>query len=267
VNKGENMGSGKRIVVRPAGPYLVYGRVPLVRKIQIVSEYGEPLAWKKGKSFKVGETYTLCRCGHSRRKPFCDGTHRTAGFDGTETADTSVTAARQRLCRGGTHIVVKFDDSLCMDAGFCANRVTTIESLVPATADTTVRSQVIAMIERCPSGALTYALARGEPDIEPDYPQQVAVVTEITSAGPIDGPLWVTGCVQIERADGQPLRPAIVSHCAAAGARRANPCVTEHIDRRTSMSFGASRLGLGCVGRRDSNALNSARRNCDALGH
>jgi hypothetical protein len=62
---------------------------------------------------------------------------------------------------------------------------------------------VIAMIERCPSGSLTYALATDQSDIEPDLPQQIAVTTEITAEGPIDGPLWVTGNIPIERSDGQ----------------------------------------------------------------
>lgn len=198
------MSSGKKIVVEKDGPYFVYGGVPLVRKAQVVSEHGEPLTWQKGESLESGETHMLCRCGQSGERPFCDGTHRTVDFDGTETADTGVTAERQGVYPGGTHIVVKHDDSLCMGAGFCANRVTDIQHMVAATADTAIRSQVIAMIERCPSGSLTYALEAGERDIEPDLPQQVAVVTEITSVGPIAGPLWVTGNIPLERADGEP---------------------------------------------------------------
>jgi CDGSH-type Zn-finger protein len=36
----------------------------------------------QGKAFGLaGRTVvSLCRCGHSQTKPFCDGTHKTIGF-------------------------------------------------------------------------------------------------------------------------------------------------------------------------------------------
>ena len=196
--------SEKKVVVEANGPYRVQGDISLVRKTQVVSEHGEPLTWKKEGTIKTSGTYDLCRCGQSHEMPFCDMAHLDVDFDGTETADTRPTAERQVTYAGGVHIVVKRDYALCTESGFCGNRVTNIEKMVPETADTQVRAQVMAMAERCPSGSYTYSLEEGGADVEPDLPQQIAVTTEITSDGPIAGPLWVTGNIPVERADGQP---------------------------------------------------------------
>jgi CDGSH-type Zn-finger protein len=199
------MNKKKRIIVQPDGPYQVEGEIPLVRKSQVVSAYGERLTWRRDETLEAGETYDLCRCGQSQDKPFCDSTHRHIDFDGTETADTQPTAERQRVYPGSTGIVVKTDGLLCTSSGFCSNRTGKIRQLVEKTDDVNVRSSIIGMVERCPSGALTYTVWQGEPDIEPDLPQQIAATTEITRDGPIDGPLWVTGYIPVERADGEPL--------------------------------------------------------------
>ena len=52
--------------VEPNGPLWVRGGIP------IVSEGGEP--------YEVRNRQTLCRCGRSRNKPFCDGMHKVVGF-------------------------------------------------------------------------------------------------------------------------------------------------------------------------------------------
>ncbi len=203
-NDEPNATDQKKILVQKNGPYVVSGKIPLVRKSQIVSEYGEPLAWKVEEVIETGETYRLCRCGCSNDKPFCDDTHEIIDFDGKESAETNATAERQRIYTAGTNIVVKRDYSLCMNSGYCGTRFTNVKKMLADTDDTRIRSLVIAMIERCPSGSYTYTIEAGEADIEPDLPQQIAVTTEITSDGPIEGPLWVTGNIPIERSDGQP---------------------------------------------------------------
>lgn len=195
----------KRIVVIKDGPYIVKGNVPLVSKTQVVSEHGEPISWQKTGEIPVDEgEYHLCRCGKSSKKPFCDGTHRRECFDGTESAETDETRNRRTRIPRGTRIIVEKDNTLCMLSGYCAFSDARLSQLVASTEDTKMRALVMIMIERCPSGALAYRIEEDGPDIEPDLPQQIAVTTEITSDGPIEGPLWVTGSIPIERSDGQP---------------------------------------------------------------
>lgn len=54
------------ITVTKDGPYAVLGGVQLLEQ-----------TWAQG---ATTEHYTLCRCGGSRNKPFCDGTHWRIGF-------------------------------------------------------------------------------------------------------------------------------------------------------------------------------------------
>lgn len=39
-----------------------------------------------GNSYDTGRTIFLCRCGESRNKPFCDGTHAKVGFTASQRA-------------------------------------------------------------------------------------------------------------------------------------------------------------------------------------
>lgn len=188
----------QKIIVSRNGPYLVYGHLPLVNKAQVISEHGEPLTWRKGDAIPTEETYALCRCGQSGSKPFCDGTHARIRFDGTETADTTVIAERQTLYEG-TGITVKHDNSLCMEAGFCGNRLKHLLEMVEESEESTVRAQAMAMVERCPSGAYSYTVPPVEENIEPSLPKEIAVTEE----GELLGSLWVTGEISIERADGE----------------------------------------------------------------
>ena len=40
----------------------------------------------EGHEYELNKTVALCRCGQSSDKPFCDGTHKEAGFIAEETA-------------------------------------------------------------------------------------------------------------------------------------------------------------------------------------
>ncbi|MGH7487503.1 MAG: CDGSH iron-sulfur domain-containing protein [Gemmatimonadaceae bacterium] len=79
------------IEVRKNGPYRVYGDVKLV------DHEGNPIPIpnERRKTTPEGVTrISLCRCGGSVVKPFCDGTHSRIGFIGAEEAVDKTDATR-----------------------------------------------------------------------------------------------------------------------------------------------------------------------------
>jgi len=189
-------GEDKIIAVRPDGPYIVRGGIPLVRKSQVMSEHGEPLVWKDEGTISTEGVYRLCRCGQSKSKPFCDGAHTQVEFDGTELADTGPISARSKT-RRSSKIHIQYEHSVCVHSGFCRDRLSDIWQMRKESQDPQVLARIIDKIDNCPSGALAYTL---EPDgemIEPELDKEVTVIP--------DGPLWITGGVPVERSDGHPL--------------------------------------------------------------
>jgi CDGSH-type Zn-finger protein len=83
-----------RIQISENGPYIVWREIPLVKLIVRTDANGYLLDYVKSEEFPVDETYAFCRCGQSKNEPFCDGTHVTAQFDGTEVADRRPYGAR-----------------------------------------------------------------------------------------------------------------------------------------------------------------------------
>ncbi|HXZ13943.1 MAG TPA: CDGSH iron-sulfur domain-containing protein [Candidatus Sulfotelmatobacter sp.] len=51
-----------------------HGPLRLEGELEVVDQEGKP--------FGLGgrTIISLCRCGHSERKPFCDGSHKKVGF-------------------------------------------------------------------------------------------------------------------------------------------------------------------------------------------
>ena len=63
------------IKVNTNGPLMISAAD--VPSVQLTDSNGTVIPLPEGKNL------FLCRCGASSRKPFCDSTHKSSGFDGT----------------------------------------------------------------------------------------------------------------------------------------------------------------------------------------
>ena len=182
-----------RIRVAKDGPYKVMGHPTLGRTAQVETVFGEPIDWEPLESIETPESFDLCRCGHTERKPFCDSSDQTCDFDGTETADRVARSTRAEVYVGDG-VVMTDDHTLCEHAGYCGDRFTNVWRMIRRTSDPEVRERLQRMVSLCPSGALDHAPAEGVDAVEPAFEPSIGVIR--------DGPLWIRGGIPIESSDG-----------------------------------------------------------------
>jgi len=189
-----------KIQITRDGPYIVSGGVPLSRQTIVCNKNGESVEWQQGEQIPVPDTYSLCRCGGSHTKPFCDGTHLKNNFNGTETASRVPYLDRARWVEGRD---IRLSDApgFCSHARFCV-RGRGIWDLVEHQKSPAAREKAIRETAKCYSGRLVlWDTATGCP-LEQECAPSISVV-EGPGEG-IEGPLWVRGGIPIISADGFP---------------------------------------------------------------
>lgn len=96
----------------------------------------------------------LCRCGGSKTKPFCDGSHKSNGFQ-SRGGDP---AGKDKVLRyEGAEVTVTYNPRLCSHAAECgrlAGHIFNPEQRPWVQPDNGTVSEVEAVIAACPSGAL-----------------------------------------------------------------------------------------------------------------
>jgi CDGSH-type Zn-finger protein len=189
---------GPRIKVMKDGPYLVRGGVPLDEERIARGPDGEPCRWEKGESHPAKESYSLCRCGASKAKPFCDGSHFEAGFDGTETAERETDMSRAEKTVGpGLDLI--FSPDLCVEARFC-HAGKGAWSYAECSENPEDRAKAVQEACDCPSGALVAWDKETGRAIEPRLEPEIGAVEDPGSG--LSGPLWVKSGIPIESAEG-----------------------------------------------------------------
>jgi CDGSH-type Zn-finger protein len=133
------------------------------------------------------EVVALCRCGHSSSKPYCDGTHNKIDFS-SASENPKMGEWRDYI---GEHITIHDNRRLCAHAGNCTHGLASVWRMGekpwidPDGADA---KDIIAVIEKCPSGALSYTIDE-KPADESVGPESVYVST--------NGPYHVSGSVTL----------------------------------------------------------------------
>lgn len=180
------------------GPYRVHGAPPLHVQTIVQNSEGQSWSYRDGRSFAVKDGDMLCRCGHSKNKPFCDGSHMKAGVDLSETATFEPLLAGAVEIDGPV-ISLTDNEAYCAFARFCDNGQRFWKEVqLPGEEHVKLATY---MAHQCPSGRLmVWDDETGKP-IETALPVSLSLLED--PGEDVSGPLVLRGGVRVQSASGK----------------------------------------------------------------
>lgn len=191
--------SGFRITVSSKGPVLIFGRPPLAQQFIMPNDRGESWEFAEGEHYSTDDQPTaLCRCGASKKKPYCDGSHMRAEWD------PRLTASSEGLLEGaetfgGPELKLTDNENYCVFARFC-DAGGRVWNLVGISDDADAKTLAVREANMCPGGRLSaWENRTGEP-YEPDYAPSLGLIED--PALGVSGGLWVRGGIPVQTQEG-----------------------------------------------------------------
>ena len=164
-----------------------------------------------GEEVECKPVMALCRCGASKTKPFCDGSHKEVGFEsrGGEPAGKD-----KLLSYEGAEVSVTYNPLLCSHAAECgrlASHIFNPSERPWVQPDNGTKAEVEAVVAACPSGAL--AIKRADGAREHRLAERCDLVIEK------NGPYWVQNLPSPVGAQGEGMssRKYVLCRCGLSG--------------------------------------------------
>lgn len=188
------------IQVTADGPYLVYGNPPIDQEIIVPNEEGSSWEYRKGMTFdNSANPVALCRCGHSKGKPYCDGSHAHNRWNPAETNDKRPLLDNAKTYTGPALILVDNED-YCAHARFCTARHTVWRLVKTALTDEEIKL-TRHHAEYCPAGRLILMNRETNEIYEPVLEPSIGIIQDPIVK--VSGPLRVKGGIRVQSADGE----------------------------------------------------------------
>ena len=112
----------------------------------------------QGKALKADPVMALCRCGASRHKPLCDGSHHKARFSGEKSPDR----VKDRVVEyRGKKITILDNRGVCAHDKACVRNLPSVfndKKRIWIDPNGARPEEIIETIKKCPSGALSYKI-------------------------------------------------------------------------------------------------------------
>lgn len=183
------------------GPIMLHGGTAITQQFIMPDHKGTSTAYQEGESYPAKDVVSLCRCGMSGNKPFCDGSHKTIDpreINLTETATFDPELKTSELIQGPERSLSD-DEKFCAFARFCdaGQRVWNEVQLQGEAA----KELTLQMAHHCPGGRLIVWDNETQKPIETYENPSVSLIEDVMNR--CSGPIMLRGGIPVKSSNGE----------------------------------------------------------------